>query len=172
MKGYIQVYTGNGKGKTTAAFGLALRAAGAGKRTFFGQLIKSKAYSEIEAVAKYLPDSITTRQYGHGCFIGKSPEQADIDAAKNGLKDIENIILSGEYDIVVIDEANVAVYFNLINVEDLIEVIKKKPEQTEIIITGRYAHESILEVADLVTEMREVKHYYQKGIAAREGIEC
>lgn len=89
MKGYIQVYTGNGKGKTTAAFGLALRAAGAGKRTFFGQLIKSKAYSEIEAVAKYLPDSITTRQYGHGCFIGKSPEQADIDAAKNGLKDIK-----------------------------------------------------------------------------------
>jgi cob(I)alamin adenosyltransferase len=171
MKGFIQVYTGNGKGKTTAAFGLTLRAVGAGKKVFFAQFVKGKIYSEIKAVQRFLP-SVTVKQYGLGCFIIKTPKQPDIDAARNGLEEISQIIASGNYDIVVLDEAIIAIYYNLFTVEELIHVLKTKPEKTEIIITGRYAPVELIEIADLVTEMQEVKHYYTKGVEARVGIEC
>lgn len=170
MKGYIHVYTGNGKGKTTAAFGLSLRAVGAGKKVFFAQFVKGRIYSEIEAVQKFLPD-ITVRQYGLECFIFNKPTQQDIDAAKTGLKEITKIIISGRYDIVVLDEANIALLYNLFTTEELIEVLKSKPIKMEIIITGRYAPPEIIDIADLVTEMQEIKHYYTEGVEARIGIE-
>lgn len=170
MKGYIHLYTGKGKGKTTAAFGLALRAAGAGEKVFFAQFVKGKSYSEIEAVQKYIPD-ITIKQYGLGCFIVKTPTEKDIDAAREGLAEVSCILASGKYDMVVLDEASIAVYYNLFSVEELIEAIKKKKEETEIIITGRYAPEKLIEMADLVTEMKEVKHYYTSGVEARKGID-
>ena len=170
MKGFIQVYTGNGKGKTTAAFGLALRAVGAGKKVFFAQFIKGKTYAEIETINRYIPD-ITIKQYGLGCFIVQKPTNKDIEAAQNGLKEVNEIIQSGKYDIIVLDECNVALYYNLFSLNSLIKVIQSKPESTEIIITGRYAPREIIDLADLVTEMKEIKHYYSKGIEAREGIE-
>ncbi len=170
MKGYIHVYTGNGKGKTTAAFGLALRAVGAGKKVYFAQFVKGKTYSEIEAVQKYLPD-ITVKQYGLGCFIVESPKQEDIDAAREGLKEITKIISSGNYDLVILDEANIALFYKLFSPNELIESIKQKKAETEIVITGRYAPPEIIEIADLVTEMKEIKHYYNNGVKARKGIE-
>ena len=170
MRGYIHIYTGNGKGKTTAALGLSLRAVGAGKKVFFAQFVKGEIYSEVKAIQKFLPD-ITIRQYGLKCFIYENPSQADIDRARKGLKEVSEVILSGKYDVIVLDEANIAVYYNLFTDEELINIIRQKPEQTEIIITGRYASDKLIEFADLVTEMKEVKHYYNQGVQARKGIE-
>lgn len=170
MKGYIQVYTGNGKGKTTAAFGLALRAVGAGKKVFFAQFVKGETYAEIVAVNRFLPN-ITIKQYGLECFIVKQPTPHDIEAAQKGLAEVVEVIQSGRYDVVVLDEANIALLYELFPVQSLLEIMKNKPEGIELIITGRYAPPEILDIADLVTEMKEVKHYYQKGIEAREGIE-
>lgn len=170
MKGYIQVYTGNGKGKTTAAIGLSVRAVGAGKKVFFAQFVKGRIYSEIEAVQKFLPD-ITVRQYGLDCFIFHNPTQQDINAAQKGFKEISAIIQSGKYEVVVLDEANIALFYNLFTTEELVGVLKLKPENVEIIITGRYAPPEIIDIADLVTEMKDVKHYYYQGVEARVGIE-
>lgn len=170
MKGYIHVYTGNGKGKTTAALGLAVRALGAGKKVYIGQFAKSKQYSELEIINKLLTD-ITIKQYGTGCFIFEKPKEEDVLAAQQGLQDIVEAIESDKYDVIILDEANIAVYYNLISVEQLIEAIGKRSERTEIIITGRYATQEIMDFADLVTEMKEVKHYYQQGVQARVGIE-
>ena len=170
MEGYVHVYTGNGKGKTTAALGLAVRALGAGKKVFIGQFVKSKHYSELETIDKLLKE-ITIRQYGMGCFIFDKPKEEDIQAAQNGLKEIIEIIKSDEYDMIILDEANIAVYYNLITADELIAAINKRNNQTEIIITGRYATQEIIDFADLVTEMKEIKHYYQQGVQARVGIE-
>ena len=163
MKGYVQVYTGNGKGKTTAAFGQALRAAGAGLRVFIAQFVKGMEYSEHKAIERF-SDLITLKQYGRDCFINKEPTDKDIYAAKQGYDDVAEIIRSGDYQMVILDEANIAVH-------DLIALIDMKPEDVELVITGRYADPMVLEKADLVTEMLEVRHYYHKGIAARKGIE-
>ena len=171
MKGYIQIYTGNGKGKTTAALGLTLRAAGAGKKIFFAQFAKGQTYSEIKALQQYIP-SVEVRQYGQDCFIYDKPTQADIDIARKGLEEVTSVILSGKYDVVVLDEASIAIFYKLFSVDELITVLKQKPESTEIIITGRYAPPELIEFADLVTEMKEIKHYYQQGVEARVGIEC
>ncbi len=168
--GCVHIYTGNGKGKTTAAFGLALRAVGAGKKVFFAQFVKGLPYAEIEAVRNYLPN-ITLKQYGLRCFIYEEPKQEDIDAAREGLARVSDIIRNGDYDLIVLDEANIAVYYNLFSVEELIDVLKSKQEHTEIIVTGRYASPKLIDFADLVTEMKEVKHYYTKGVEARKGIE-
>jgi cob(I)alamin adenosyltransferase len=170
MKGYIQVYTGNGKGKTTAAFGLALRAVGAGKKVYFAQFVKGKIYSEIKAIRKYVPD-ITIKQFGRGCFIVKEPTSEDIRTARKGLEAVAEIIGSRKYDLIVLDEATIAIYYELFSVDELIGVLLRKPEETEVIITGRYAPGKLVDFADLVTEMKEVKHYYTKGIQARKGIE-
>ena len=171
MKGYIHIYTGNGKGKTTAAFGLALRAIGAGKKVFIGQFVKGQVYSEVIAARQFLPN-ITIEQFGIDCFIEKAPTQIDIDVARKGLQKVSKIILSAEYDVVILDEATIAIYFNLFSVEELVELLKHKPVETEIVITGRYAPPELIEVADLVSEMKEIKHYYTKGVEARVGIEC
>ena len=170
MKGDIQVYTGDGKGKTTAAFGLALRAVGAGKKVFIAQFIKGKPYSEIDAVNKYIP-KITVKQYGLDCFIYTQPTAADITAARTGLAEVAEIVAAKKYDVVVLDEICIALYYNIFSVPEVVKILTNKPEQTEIIVTGRYAPNEIIAVADLVTEMREVKHYYAKGVEARKGIE-
>lgn len=170
MKGYVQVYTGNGKGKTTAALGLGLRAAGAGLRVYVAQFVKGMKYSELDILEK-LSDSITIRQYGRDCFIFKKPEEEDIRAAREGLKEVKEVMCSGKYDVIVLDEANIATYYNLFSVDDLLDFIRSKPEDIELVITGRMADPMVIEEADLVTEMKEIKHYYQKGIQARDGIE-
>ena len=170
MKGYVQVYTGNGKGKTTAALGLAVRAAGAGLKVFIGQFLKSGDYSEIKALKRF-EDLIVIRQFGKGRFVKNSVSQEDITAAQKGLEEIKSIISSEKFDMVIIEEGNVVVDLKVISVSDLIEIIDSKPEQMELVITGRNADPSVVQKADLVTEMKDIKHYYQKGVQARIGIE-
>ena len=170
MKGYIQVYTGNGKGKTTAALGLSLRAAGAGLKVFIVQFLKKGDYSEIKALKRF-SDLITIEQYGVGRFVRGKPLPDDIKAGSKGYQRIKAIIEAGEQDVLVIEEGNVAVTFGLFSVHDLLDAIEKKPENMEIVITGRGAAPELIERADLVTEMKEIKHYYQQGVKARIGIE-
>jgi cob(I)alamin adenosyltransferase len=170
MKGYIHVYTGDGKGKTTAALGLAMRAFGAGLNTFMAQFVKGMEYSE-QATFKVLSEHLTVKQYGRGCFIKGEPTEEDVKAAREGLKEVKKIMLSGKYQILILDEANIATFYNLFSVDDLLDLIKQKPDDVELIITGRRADQRIIEAADLVTEMREIKHYYQNGVMARVGIE-
>lgn len=170
MKGYLQVYTGDGKGKTTAALGLALRSVGAGLKVFMGQFIKSMEYSEIKAL-KHFKDQITLRQFGRGCFIRGNPCQADIDVAKKALDAIATALTSGDYDVVIADEANVAFQCRIVSEADLLNLINARPDNVELVLTGRGAPEAILDRADLVTEMKAVKHYYEKGVQARAGIE-
>jgi len=169
-KGYVQVYTGDGKGKTTAALGLALRAAGAGLRVFFAQFIKGKVYSEIEALERF-SDRITVEQYGRGCFIKGEPEATDCQTARRGLTKISRAVRAGTHDLFILDEANVAVQCRLFTVDELLALIADKPRHVELVFTGRYACAALLERADVVTEMKEVKHYYREGVQARTGIE-
>ena len=170
MAGYIHVYTGDGKGKTTAALGLALRAAGAGKRIFIAQFVKGMHYSELESLKRF-EQEITLRQYGRDCFIKHDPEKEDIALARNGLEESAEAIRSGEYDLIILDEASIAVHYNLFTTDELIEVINLRQEDAEIVITGRKAPAELISIADLVTEMKEIKHYYQRGVQARKGIE-
>mgnify|MGYP001103618122 CR=1 FL=1 len=170
MKGYVHVYTGNGKGKTTAAFGLALRAVGAGLRVYIAQFVKGMRYSETNTLAK-LQDFITVKQYGRSCFINRNPGEEDIQAAQEGLEKVKEIMRSGEYQMIILDEANIATHYNLFSVEEFLDFIEAKPEEVELVITGRYADPRVIEKADLVTEMKEIKHYYHKGVKARKGIE-
>ena len=166
----IQVYTGNGKGKTTAALGLALRAVGAGLKVYIGQFIKSGDYCEVRALRKI--KAIKTEQFGRGCFIRKSPSIIDKDLARNGFDRIKKVIKEGNYDVVILDEVNVALKAGLLRVDDVVSLIKSAPRKTELILTGRYAHPKVIAAADLVSEIKEVKHYYRKGIKSRIGIEC
>ncbi len=168
-KGYVQVYTGEGKGKTTASLGLALRAVCAGKKVYMGQFVKDMKYNEAKA-GKFLPD-FKIEQFGKGCFFDREPSQKDIEAAEKGLDKIEGILKEGEYDIVILDEINIAVYYNLLSPTKVIQVIKKRKPEVEVVLTGRYASDIIIEYADLVTEMKEIKHYYTSGVKARNGIE-
>ncbi len=172
FKGYIQVYTGDGKGKTTAALGLALRAAGYKHKVYIGQFLKGQEYGELLSVKKLSP-YITIEQFGRKGFIHvtKDPDEEDIKRAKRGLKKCLEAMLSRKYRIIILDEINVAVDLNLITEEEVHEFLDKRPEDVEIILTGRYAPPSFLKRADLVTEMKEKKHYYKKGVKAREGIE-
>jgi cob(I)alamin adenosyltransferase len=170
MQGYVQVYTGDGKGKTTAALGLALRSAGAGLKVFIGQFIKSAPYSEIKALERF-SDLITIKQFGRGCFIRGNPCQADIDMARKALAALEAALRSGEYDVVIADEANVAFGCKLVSEGDLIALVDARPAHVELVLTGRGAPAGVIERADLVTEMKPVRHYYEKGVLARKGIE-
>jgi cob(I)alamin adenosyltransferase len=170
MRGYVEVYTGDGKGKTTAALGLALRAAGAGLKVYFAQFIKGMKYSEHKALERF-GDLIAVKQYGRNCFINDKPEAEDVRIARDGLIEAREIMLSGRYQVIVLDEANIATHYNLFTADELLDLIRVKPLNVEIVITGRYADQRIIDAADLVTEMKEVKHYYKNGISAREGIE-
>ena len=169
-KGYIHVYTGNGKGKTTASLGLALRAAGAGKKIYIAQFVKSMEYNEWKSL-KYLDNFITIKLYGKGCFITKNPTLEDIQEAKIGVEKIKSIFKSNVYDVVILDEITIALFYNLLSLDEVLSLINEKPYNIELIITGRYAPKEILNKADLVTEMKEVKHYYTQGVLSREGID-
>jgi len=168
-KGYIHLYTGNGKGKTTAALGLALRAAGAGLQVFIAQFVKGMHYSELESLGR-IPE-ITIRQYGLDCFIVNEPTEKDIQAARKGLEEVAEIIRHNRAGVVILDEVCIALYYRLFDPKEIISLLKTKPEEMEIVMTGRYAPDELYEYADLITEMKEVKHYYNKGIDARKGIE-
>ncbi|HEB70304.1 MAG TPA: cob(I)yrinic acid a,c-diamide adenosyltransferase [Desulfobulbus sp.] len=170
LKSYVHVYTGDGKGKTTASLGLAIRAAGAGHKVFLAQFIKGGRYSELNALKRF-DDCITVEQFGLGRFINGKPAQSDIAAARNGLEKMKKIVSSGAYNLVILDEANIALRYHLFSVDELIELIDCRAGETELVITGRYADPKILEKADLVTEMKAVKHYFKEGVRARVGIE-
>jgi len=168
-KGYIQVYTGNGKGKTTAALGIALRCLCAGNKVFFGQFMKGQDYSELKAVCYF--DKLTMNQFGTPSFINGEPSEEDIKLARHGLAVMKEALWSGRYDMVVFDEINTTLFYHLIEVEEFMKVLDGKPEGTEVILTGRYAPQEIIDRADLVTEMKEIKHYYNAGVPSRVGIE-
>lgn len=171
-KGYIQVYTGNGKGKTTCMLGLTLRASGAGKKIYIGQFMKDDPYSEIKAIKQFLPN-VTIEQFGAGIGFAKKGNlrPADISAGDNGYKRALEVLKADEYDIYIFDEINVAGYMEILTEKQILDLMDLKPEHAELILTGRYAMESVKDKADLVTEMMERKHYYSKGVMARVGIE-
>ena len=190
MKGYIQVYTGNGKGKTTAAIGLAVRAIGAGKRVFFLQFMKSLAYSEQIVMARL--DGITLKTVGKPFFIAEEgtfsaeklqkwgdevvvfpkgqPPAAYLTLIQSGVK-LELAALADNYDVVILDEYNVALHFGLVTAADTNRLLAARRCETELVFTGRGATTELIDCADLVTEMKEVKHYYNQGVVARQGIE-
>ena len=170
QKGYIQVYTGNGKGKTTAALGLGIRAVGAGLKVAMVQFMKGRRYSEIDAIG--MIPHFSVYQHGRDEFVSKEdPERIDIDLAAEGLKHAKELISAGKHDLVILDEINVALDFKLIDLDEVMVMLEEKPEHVEIVLTGRYAPAEVVQIADLVTEMREIKHSYSKGVEARKGIE-
>lgn len=169
-KGLVHIYTGNGKGKTTAAFGLAVRASGAGFRVSIQQFIKGKVYNEIKALSN-IP-RICVKQCGNGCFIMGKPRVTDYECAENGLRDAALDIMSGKFDLVILDEINVAMELGLVKSADVIELIKRKPASVELVLTGRCCPKKLYRYADYVSDIREVKHPYRRGIKARDGIEC
>ena len=190
-KGYVQVYTGNGKGKTTAALGITMRASGAGKKIAFVQFMKALGYSE-QKILPTLP-GVTWKTLGKPFFIAKKGSISEEDLAQygdscvvfeednppadyvkmisDGFAEAKEMVMSGEFDMVVLDEINCAMYFGLLDKNEVLELMRNKPAHTELILTGRYALDEIIEAADLVTEMREIKHYYNEGVQARKGIE-
>jgi cob(I)alamin adenosyltransferase len=170
MKGSIQVYTGAGKGKTTAALGRVIQAVGAGHNVFIAQFNKRGDYSEIKALKRF-SDLVTVEQFGLGRFIQGKPLPEDIKAARKWLKRISSILSAGKHLLVVLDEANVAADIGLFSVKDLMAAISNKPEGVTLVITGRGAQPPIMAHADTVIEMKEIKHYYQRGVKARVGIE-
>ncbi len=169
-RGHVQVFTGDGKGKTTTAIGLTLRAVGAGFKIFFAQFVKQGEYSEIKAFRRF-SDQITVEQFGLEKFTDKDPHPDDIIAAQNGLERVRSIMAENTYDMMVLDEITVAVKLGLIAANDLLGLIVNKPRRLELIITGRYASPRIIENADVVTQMKAHKHYYDSGVKARVGIE-
>lgn len=176
MKRFVQVYTGNGKGKTTASLGLTLRALGAGDSVFIGQFLKNGNYSEIKMLDKIQNilsegQSLHVEQYGEPRFIKQTPRPEDVKAAAKGWQMIKEAVLSGNYQVVIAEEANVALKYNLISLDELLELIQSKPDNVELILTGRYAPPELIEAADLVSEIQEIKHYFNKSVPARKGIE-
>ena len=170
-EGKVQVYTGNGKGKTTAALGLMLRAAGAGMDIYFGQFMKTGDTSEAEALRRFLCHAVTMEQYGSGGELFGPDREQDTACARAGYEKARAALVSGRYDLVVLDEILVAEHLGLLAVEDLLRLMDERPEHTELVLTGRWAAEQVMQRADLVTEMGEVKHYFHAGVPARTGIE-
>ncbi|MBN2189511.1 MAG: cob(I)yrinic acid a,c-diamide adenosyltransferase [Chitinispirillaceae bacterium] len=169
-KGYVHLYTGNGKGKTTAALGLALRAAGAGLRVYIAQFAKGTATGELKALKK-LSGQITVRQFGRSSFIKGKPSRLDIEYAARGIAAVKKAFAEGRYDMIVLDELCGACRFGLVSTKEVVAMLKSRSEGTEAVITGRNAPVELVKAADIVTEMKEVKHYFMKGVFARRGIE-
>jgi cob(I)alamin adenosyltransferase len=172
-KGYIHIYTGNGKGKTTAALGLALRAAGWGKRTYIAQFMKKTQYGELLSIEKHLKDFITIEQFGVPGFhhTGDKVSEEEKNAAMQGIEAVKKAIASEKYHIIILDEANILAYFKIIDIRYLLDIMDNKPENLELILTGRNAPQEFIDRADLVTEMKEIKHYFTKNVTARVGVE-
>ena len=169
-KGYIHVYTGDGKGKTTAALGLALRSAGHGMGVFIGQFMKGIRYGELNVLEK-IP-GIEVAQFGDEVCIRKE-EVTDLHRShgREGLAVIERVMARGEHPVVIMDEICVTLWFGILSLDEVMAVIKAKPAGIELVLTGRRAPQEIIDIADLVTEMKEIKHYYTQGVLARDGIE-
>jgi len=167
----LHIYTGNGKGKTTASLGLATRFLGHKKKVCIIQFMKKNIeYGEI-TFFEYIPN-IDIIQFGTPDFVDKkNPKKIDIEEAVKGFDKAKEVILSNKYDLVILDELNVALNFDLVSLEEVLPFIKVHKDKLELVITGRYASEELIEIADLVTNMEEIKHYYQKDIFAREGTE-
>jgi cob(I)alamin adenosyltransferase len=168
-KGYFHIYTGNGKGKTTAAFGLALRAVMAGKTVYIGQFVKGIAYNETKWAA-YVP-GVEIHQFGRGCFIEREPCEEDVRLAEAGLKASSEALQCGRYDLVILDELTIALHYKLLSLEDVVDAICARAPHTEAVATGRYAPQALIDMADIATEMKEIRHYYTKGVLARDGID-
>ena len=170
-KGYVQIYTGNGKGKTTAALGLITRAVGNNLKIFFCQFLKGTDYGEIKTIANF--PTVKHERYGRGTFIRKKEYvvDEDIKLMRTGYESLKNALLSENYDIVIADEIFGALKFDLISLDEIKFLITNKPKHTELVLTGRNAPDEIIELADLVTEMKEIKHYFKQGVFARKGIE-
>ncbi|NLW25022.1 MAG: cob(I)yrinic acid a,c-diamide adenosyltransferase [Clostridia bacterium] len=191
-KGYVQVYTGNGKGKTTAAIGLAIRALGAGKKVLFLQFMKTNTYSEHKILPNISPN-LTIKTIGKPFFVARkedldpeiraqwenkcvifepgNPPQEYVDLISQGIEEAKKALQNQEYDLVILDEINVSMYFELAPVKKVLELIEEKSPEVELVLTGRNCPQEIIDRADLVTEMREIKHYYTQGVQARVGIE-
>ena len=170
MKGFTQIYTGNGKGKTTAALGLVVRAIGAGLRVYFGQFLKDGKASEMRTLKKRFPD-VTVETFGSGCFVRCEPTPEEVAAARAGLDRIRSALTGGRYDVVIADEINVAVSLGMLGVPEIRALVMDKPAGVELVLTGRNADRRLYKFADLVTEARSIKHYYSRGVRARKGIE-
>ena len=168
-RGYVHVYTGDGKGKTTAAFGLAVRALCAGKRVYIGQFVKSMKYSETGLEALF--PALRLEQRGSGGILGRRPAARDVAMAREGVERCREAMASGAYDVAVLDELTIALHFGLVTVEEVLEALRGRDPRVEVVVTGRYAPQELMDAADLVTEMREVKHYYTRGVLSREGID-
>ncbi len=168
--GCVQVYTGDGKGKTTAATGLAVRAAGAGLHVFIGQFIKGRDSAEMKLLRARCPE-VDIEQFGEGRFIKGKPSAEDVTNACNGIKRLKNALTSGKYDMVIADEANGALGAGIISLSELLALVDARPANVELVITGRNAPPELIERADLVTEMKCIKHYFDSGVTARKGIE-
>ncbi len=170
-RGLVLVITGNGKGKTTSAFGQALRAVGQGYKVFIMQFMKGRDYGEFKAAEKYLP-RLTIRRSGLDSFVMRdNPAPVDIKLARQGFEEAKKAVASGKYNMIILDEINVAVDFKLIPLQDLIDLIKNRPPALDLILTGRYAPKEILKLADTVSEVKEIKHHYAAGVKDRAGIE-
>jgi cob(I)alamin adenosyltransferase len=170
-RGCVQVYTGNGKGKTTAALGLAFRAAGRGLRVCMFQFIKGGGQYGEHLMAEKLAPLLTIIQSGRPGWVNTKDITEDRQVAQDALVQATQLLMSGEYDLMILDEINGAVGYGLIDVAQVLELIRLKPEHVELVLTGRNAAEQVIAAADLVTEMREIKHYYSAGVPARTGIE-
>jgi cob(I)alamin adenosyltransferase len=170
-EGLVQVYTGDGKGKTSAAFGLALRAVGRGLKVYVIQFIKGGFdYGELHAV-KSLPN-LELKAFGQGKFVTQvPPSEEDVKLAKEAFALARQVVESSKYDVVILDEINVAIHLGLLDLKEVVRLVKNKPKGVELVLTGRYASGEIIEKADLVTEMKEIKHPYRKGVKPRKGIE-
>jgi cob(I)alamin adenosyltransferase len=169
-EGKVQIYTGDGKGKTTAALGLALRACGSGLRVYIAQFVKGMHYGELDALARF-GDQVTIRQFGRDCFIRNAPTPEDIRLAREGWSEVRQVLAVEPLDLVILDEVGIALHYGLVSLEEVRTLIASRPKGTELVLTGRRIPAELFELADLVTEMREVKHYFHSGVKARRGIE-
>ncbi|MFZ5768801.1 MAG: cob(I)yrinic acid a,c-diamide adenosyltransferase [Bacillota bacterium] len=173
-RGLVLVYTGNGKGKTTAAFGLALRAVGHGEAVYVVQFMKGpeRTYGEAEAAHKFLGEWLTVVQSGRDQFVDRArPAPEDRELARQGLELARRAMLSGRYQLIVLDEVNVAVDFGLLSIKEVLDLLDDRPPDVDVVLTGRYASPELIARADMVSEVREIKHHYREGVAARAGIE-
>ncbi|WP_418065036.1 cob(I)yrinic acid a,c-diamide adenosyltransferase [Salinivirga cyanobacteriivorans] len=169
MKTMYHVITGNGKGKTTAALGMALRAAGSGMRVFIAQFVKGKPYAEHQ-ILEQVP-GIDFALFGRRCFIHKAPEREDIEVAQKGWLQVQQIVQNKTVDLLILDELHIALYYQLLEEKEVAEFIAQNKKDIEIVTTGRYAPDGLIDLADLVSNIEEVKHYYEQGVEARKGIE-
>jgi cob(I)alamin adenosyltransferase len=169
-EGKVQIYTGDGKGKTTAALGLALRACGSGLRVYIAQFVKGMHYGELDALARF-GDQVRIRQFGRDCFIRNAPSAEDIRLARQGWSEVLRVLAEEPVDLVILDEVGIALHYGLVNLEEVRTLIGNRPPGVELVLTGRRIPGALFELADLVTEMREIKHYFNEGVQARQGIE-